>query len=154
MHLKIWFDRESEKFCKIFWELNKALLIYLRQGLIFIVRWAGLFSHYFLLDDGTSVLRGVDGCTCLGLHFSSITFGGVEVCSTFCFGFHTSFGCEGLGTSSLFSFFLGVIFFFCSLLFFLRAAFSFGSGFSLDIFLFLISWGWISTYLMPWGFSP
>jgi hypothetical protein len=84
-------------------------------------------------------LGGVDGCTCLGLHFSSITFGGVEVCSSFCFGFHTCFGCEGLGTSSLFSFFLGAIFFFCSLLFFLGATFSFGSSFFLDIFVFLKS---------------
>ena len=25
MRLKIWCDRESEKFCKIFWELNKAI---------------------------------------------------------------------------------------------------------------------------------
>jgi hypothetical protein len=27
MRLKIWCDRESKKFCKIFWELNKALVV-------------------------------------------------------------------------------------------------------------------------------
>jgi len=105
-----------------------------------------------LLDDGSSVLGGGDGWTTLGFHSRWITLGSVAVCSTFSFTFNTVFFCEGLGTSSLFSwiFFLGSSFFFCSFLFFLGAAFCFGSSFCFDIFdKFFRSWGWISTSLMP-----
>jgi len=39
MRLKIRCDGESEKFCKICWELNKAL------GLTFSIRYSSVVSH-------------------------------------------------------------------------------------------------------------
>ena len=91
----------------------------------------------FLLVDGTSIVREMDGCTSLGLH-SILLVDGVVICLSFFLGCHTFlFSCDGLRISSLFSyiFFLGAILFFCSLfVLLLGTIFSFSSGFFFDSF--------------------
>ena len=54
---------------------------------MFKVQWAGLLSLHFLLEDGTSMLGGVDsdGCTFFGFHTILLVFGGGLFC------FHTFF---------------------------------------------------------------
>ena len=68
MHLKIRCDGESEKFCKIFWELNKALVKVELVGVLLIIHWREVERREYIytafMDGKGKVVRFLSSFSC------------------------------------------------------------------------------------------